>query len=252
MIFRAVPRSNRRQAATAEPHPVGSPVATGGGRVLTTMSEPRAQRCVYELVPGSSLHRCLSRPGAIDPQNVRAADGSGSKGLGGWRRAPRSCAVNPHMIPVRGAPVPQPRAVQTPASSAAISGASAVFRGFRPASLPTATTRDRGRLRLIATIRQDVLGVSGDLDVGQEPTRATVTPCHARVGPTTPQQFGAKHQTCPHWAVPGTPDSTLEMGAAEMGTAIRCPVFGDSTRGTETAEPLTSNPEPWSPPSSGF
>jgi hypothetical protein len=43
-----------------------------------------------------------------------------------------------------------------------------VFRGFRPASLPTATTRTRGRLSLIAAIREEVLGVSGDPDVGQE------------------------------------------------------------------------------------
>jgi hypothetical protein len=62
----------------------------------------------------------------------------------------------------------QSRAVHTPASTAALSGASAVFRGSRPASLPTATTRHRGRLSLIATIRQEVLGVSGDPDVGQE------------------------------------------------------------------------------------
>src|SRR5262249_31718063 len=55
-----------------------------------------------------------------------------------------------------------------PASTAAISSASAVFQGFRPASLPTATTRDRGRLSLIATIRQEVLGVCGDPDVGQQ------------------------------------------------------------------------------------
>lgn len=32
MISRAVPRSNRRQAATEQPHPVGSPVATGDRR----------------------------------------------------------------------------------------------------------------------------------------------------------------------------------------------------------------------------
>src|SRR5262245_56018849 len=66
------------------------------------------------------------------------------------------------MIPVRGAPVPQCRAVDTPASTAANSGASAASRGFRPTSLPIATTRDRGRLSLIATIRQEVLGVRGD------------------------------------------------------------------------------------------
>ena len=72
----------------------------------------------------------------------------------------------------------------------------------------------------------------------------------ARFGPTTPKQFGGKHQTCPHLAVHLPPDSTLEMGAAEMGAAIRCPVLGDTPRGTEMAEPLTSTPEPWSPPSS--
>jgi hypothetical protein len=38
------------------------------------------------------------------------------------------------------------------------------------------------------------------------------------------------------------------MGTAEMGAAIRCPVVGDSPRGTEAAEPLTYTPEPWSPP----
>jgi hypothetical protein len=76
--------------------------------------------------------------------------------------------VNPHTIPVRGALVPQSRALHTPGSTTAISGVSAVFQGFRPASLPTATTRDRGRLSLIATIRQEVLGVSGDPDVGQQ------------------------------------------------------------------------------------
>ena len=62
--------------------------------------------------------------------------------------------MNPHVIPVRGAPVPQSLVVHTSASTAAISGASAVFRGFRPASLPTTTTRDRGRLGLIGAIRQ--------------------------------------------------------------------------------------------------
>src|SRR5262249_56509239 len=83
-------------------------------------------------------------------------------------RAPRSCSVNPHVIPARRAPVPPSRVLPDQASAAAISGASAAFRGFRPASLPTATTRDRSRLSLIATIRQEVLGVSGDPDVGPQ------------------------------------------------------------------------------------
>jgi hypothetical protein len=60
------------------------------------------------------------------------------------------------------------RAIHTAASTAAISRASAVFRVFAPASFPTATTRDRGRLSLIATIRLEVLGVIGDPDVGQQ------------------------------------------------------------------------------------
>jgi hypothetical protein len=68
------------------------------------------------------------------------------------------------MIPARGAPIRQFRAVHTEA----ISWASALFRGFRPASLPTATTRDRGRPSIIPTIRQEVLAVSGDPDVGQQ------------------------------------------------------------------------------------
>jgi hypothetical protein len=43
-----------------------------------------------------------------------------------------------------------------------------VFRGFRAASLPTATTRHCGRLSLIAAIGQEVLGVSSDPEVGQQ------------------------------------------------------------------------------------
>ncbi len=49
--------------------------------------------------------------------------------------------------------------------------------------------------------------------------------------------------------VPGSPpianEWSLEMGTTEMGAAIGCPLVGDSTRGTETAEPLTSNPATW-------
>jgi hypothetical protein len=117
MISRAVPRSDRRQAATAQPHPVGSPVATGGGTVLTTMSQLMAQRCAHDPTLRPLPGRCLSRPGAIDPRNTRASDGSRSKGFGG-RRAPKSCSVNPHTIAMRGAPVPQPRAGHTPAGTA--------------------------------------------------------------------------------------------------------------------------------------
>jgi hypothetical protein len=97
------------------------------------------------------------------------------------------------MIPVRGAPVPQSRAVHTQASTRAISATSALFRGFRPASLPTATTRDRGRLALIATIRQEVLGVprSSALDVAPKTrsswnTRAFSRPGDSRVSLARP------------------------------------------------------------------
>src|SRR5262249_30510257 len=56
----------------------------------------------------------------------------------------------------------------------------------RTAEGPTTTARARCGLGLIATVRQQVLRVRRDPDVGQERTRATVTPCHARFGPTTP------------------------------------------------------------------
>ena len=69
----------------------------------------------------------------------------------------------------------QSRAVHTPGSTAALSGASAVFRGFRPAEGAT-TARARGDLSLIPTVRQQVLRVRRDPDVGQERTRATVSP----------------------------------------------------------------------------
>jgi hypothetical protein len=59
------------------------------------------------------------------------------------------------------------------------------------------------------------------------------------------EAVSAKNQACPHLAVHAHPDSTLEMGATEMGAAIRFPLVGDSTRGTETAEPLTSTPALW-------
>jgi hypothetical protein len=97
-------------------------VATRGGTVLTSMSQPSAQRCAHDPVPGLSLDCCLIRPGDIDPQNVRAANGSDSKGLGGRRRAPRSCSVNPPRSPLRGAPVPQSQALPDQASAAAVSG----------------------------------------------------------------------------------------------------------------------------------
>ncbi len=71
MIGRAVPRSKPRQAAGVQPHSVRSPAATVGGTVLTTMSQPMAQRCKHDPVPRSSPGRCPSRPGAILPASVR-------------------------------------------------------------------------------------------------------------------------------------------------------------------------------------
>jgi hypothetical protein len=59
------------------------------------------------------------------------------------------------------------------------------------------------------------------------------------------EAVSAKYQACPHLAVHVQPDRTLEMGATEMGAAIGCPLVGDSTRGTATAEPLTSTPASW-------
>jgi len=66
----------------------------------------------------------------------------------------------------------------------AISGASAVFRGIRPAPLPTATTRDRGRLSLIATIRREVPGVprSSALDVAPKTRSSWNTRAFSRPG----------------------------------------------------------------------
>jgi hypothetical protein len=43
-----------------------------------------------------------------------------------------------------------------------------VFRGFLPAAVPTATTRHRSRLGFLATVRQEVFGVSRDPAVGQK------------------------------------------------------------------------------------
>ena len=78
MISRAIPRSNRRQAATAQPHLVGRPVVTGGGAVLTSMSQPRAQQCVHDSVVWSLPGRCPSRPGAIAGGAARAALSGGA------------------------------------------------------------------------------------------------------------------------------------------------------------------------------
>jgi hypothetical protein len=59
------------------------------------------------------------------------------------------------------------------------------------------------------------------------------------------EAVSAKNQASPHLAVHAHPDNTLEMGATEMGAAIHFPLVGGSTRGMETAEPLTSTPALW-------
>jgi hypothetical protein len=89
------------------------------------------------------------------------------------------------MIRLRGVPVPSSRAVRTLAGAPAISGASAVSRGFRPAWLLTATTRDRGRLRFIATIRQEVLRLNDPSHARRFLWRVRMQP--ERFGPTTPK-----------------------------------------------------------------
>jgi hypothetical protein len=48
-----------------------------------------------------------------------------------------------------------------------------VFRRFRPALLPTVATRDLRRLSLLATVRQEVLGVSGDQTSGSSDSQST-------------------------------------------------------------------------------
>ena len=87
----------------------------------------------------------------------------------------------------------------------------------------------------------------------------------AHVAPMIPKQFSKTHQTRPHLAVHGPPDSTWEMEAAEMDATIRClrrstgerrgrnvPVNREMARGvaipTPDREPFglcCSVPRPW-------
>jgi len=67
--------------------------------------------------------------------------------------------------------------------------------------------------------------------------------CCARQSDT--EVVSAKHQAWPRVAVHVYLDRNLEMGATDMGGTIGCPVVGESPRGTEMAEPLTSNPASW-------
>jgi hypothetical protein len=70
-----------------------------------------------------------------------------------------------------------------------------------------------------------------------------------RVGPTTPKPFGAKPQTCPHWAVPGPPDGSWAVRAAERGAAIRCSLsepetFPEQRRRLNRSPPTRSRGRP--------
>jgi hypothetical protein len=151
-------------------------VTTGGGKVLTTMSQPMARRCMHDPVLGSLPGRCPSRPGAIDPRNTRPSDGSRSKGLGG-RRAPRSCSINPHTIAVRrflslGPYAPRPS------------------QGLRLCSTALARRRSRRRRRAIAAAsassRRYVSRCSGGMTRLTQAPSCGVSEGNLRVGPTTP------------------------------------------------------------------
>src|SRR5205085_7044654 len=68
-------------------------------------------------------------------------------------------------------------------------------------------------------------------------------------GPTTPNQFGAKPQTCPHWAVHGPPDGSLAVRAAQIGAAIRCSLsepetFPEKRRRLNRSRPTRSRGRP--------
>jgi hypothetical protein len=65
-------------------------------------------------------------------------------------------------------PGPVSSAPRSDAKRRGNSGAPAPLRGLRPAEGPTTTARARGGLGLIATIRQQVLRVRRDPDIGQE------------------------------------------------------------------------------------
>jgi hypothetical protein len=52
MIARAVARGDRREAVRAQPHPVESPVAPGGGRALNPPSTHWALNFVKLIDPG--------------------------------------------------------------------------------------------------------------------------------------------------------------------------------------------------------
>src|SRR4051794_5303493 len=83
--------------------------------------------------------------------------------------------------------------------------------------------------------------------VGGEAFSAAKTALCASVRHT--EAIQAKHHPCPHRAARGPPDGSLMVRAADLGTATRRPLAGDFPPETEPEEPLTSHPEPCSPPS---
>ena len=111
-------------------------------------------------------------------------------------------------------------------------------RTLRPPSLLDGTTARRFAIAFTGTIVYTGVPHPPIMSAG-----GSAGSCARRSDDT--EAVSAKHQACPHLAVHVHPDSTLEMGATEMGAAIGCPLVGDSTRGTETAESLTSTPASW-------
>ncbi len=97
----------------------------------------------------------LPRPtGVIDPQ-TRDDDESGSKGSGGRRRRTEVLLGGSPLDPGARVPVPLSWAVHAPAGTAAISRASAVFRGLSPGVTPDG---DDARSRPPRPHRDDRLG----------------------------------------------------------------------------------------------
>jgi hypothetical protein len=105
--------------------------------------------------------------------------------------------------------------------------------GHGPIEAAPSLTR-RAVMRLVYG---DTLMVHPTVDSRQAPGFSLATtdlngtpasPCHfARFGPTTPKQFGARHQTRPQWAAHVPPDSSLVVRADEMDAVMRCSLVAD-------------------------
>ncbi len=181
MISRSPSRPGRRQVA-----PLGGTLAgEAGGRPALARSLPPRDRS-RRTGAGVSLS-IPSRRGAgaedrAQPTLRRPAPRMARARIllvdGGAHRGPSRRP--PHVILARGAPFPQLRVMRARAGVPTVSGASALLRDFRPAALPTPTARRRGRLGLIATVRQEVFGVSRDPDVGQKRFQVHLSRGHGR------------------------------------------------------------------------